>query len=134
MLTYFKAFMKWSTFCRLHTTELTTPSLRIAQATNERGEAVAFCPIESVMLLSYVLRPGLTKDEAGRAGDAVDAEIAKLGKQLGISKAMIVMPEGLTIPDDEGETIRVHIRKIPQTVAIGLATSVTQSQAGKYLN
>src|ERR1700674_1732675 len=92
-LTQLKAFLGWSTFCKFDPAELITPSLRIATATNEQGEAMVFCPIENVMLVSYTLNPKSSKDEAFRAGNAVDAEIARLGQQLGISKAMIVLPK-----------------------------------------
>jgi hypothetical protein len=128
-----KAFLSWSTFCKFDPSELTTPSLRIATATNEQGEATVFCPIETVMLVSYALNPKSSQNEAFRAGNAVDAEIARLGQQLGISKAMIVLPEGVTIPDDEGETIRVHIRNIPQSVVMGLRTD-TPLQSARYVN
>lgn len=63
----------------------------------------------------------------------MDAEIARLGQKLGISKAMIVLPEGVTIPDDEGETIRVHIRKIPQSIVMGFKAD-TPLQSARYVN
>lgn len=138
MLTQFKAFMGWSTFSRFNPSELNTPSLRIAQATNDAGDAVVFCPVEQILFVSgYALKPTATKDEAQRAGDAVDHEIAKLGQQLGISKAMIILPKNA--PDDcleneDGEVVRVFVRRIPVNPVMGVGLPVTHSQAGKYLN
>ena len=79
-LTSFKTFLKWSTFCKFDTAELSTPSLRIATATNERGEYSVFAPIENVLLVSYCMSSNNSKDQARRAGDAIDAEIT--GKQV----------------------------------------------------
>jgi hypothetical protein len=128
-LTHFKAFLGWSTFCKFDVAELTTPSLHIATAVNKQGVPMAFCPIENILLVSYALNPNATKEEAGRAGDAVDTEVAKYAQRLGVSKAMIVLPEGVTIPDDEGETIRVHIRKIPVSPVIGVGLPAPSTAA-----
>lgn len=135
MLTQFKAFIKWSTFCNFDPLEFTTPSLRIAQATNESGEPIVFCPLESCLFISgYAMNPKTSEDEAFRVGNTIDAEVARLGKQLGITKMLIAVPRNAPadLLEEDGEVIRVFVRKIPQSVVMG-ATATAPSPA-MYLN
>ncbi|MGB8989912.1 MAG: hypothetical protein WCC37_25165 [Candidatus Sulfotelmatobacter sp.] len=136
MLTKFKAFMKWSTFCTFDPAEFTTPSLRVVTATNERGEHIVFAPIETCLFVSgYALSPTATKDEAFQAGNAMDAMVARVGKENGISKMLVVLPKNAPadlLENEDGEVIRVFVRKIPQSVLMG-AVTVTPLQTA-YLN
>jgi hypothetical protein len=136
MLTHFKAFMKWSTFCRFDIEQFSTPSLRIATATRGNGEPIVFAPIETCLLVSgYALNPTVTKDEARIAGDIIDAELARLGQQMGVTKMLVVLPKDCPeslLEEDGWEEIRTYTRKIPVSAAMG--TAITTPSPAMYLN
>jgi hypothetical protein len=129
----FNQFMFKSTFCR---DQITTPSLRVAIATDENGEPLVVAPVETVLLLSgFAISPNASKEEARRCGYLIDVEVAALGQQLGIGKVIIVIPKDAPalLEEDGWQEIRTYTRKIPQSAAIDVVIP-TQSRSAAYLN
>jgi hypothetical protein len=110
-------------------------SLRVASATNEDGEALCYCPIETVLMVSaYAVNPSITPEEAQRAGDAIDRQLEWHAQQAGIQKMLVVLPKDHPgLPLDEFKEVRVFERKIPQSAMMGLGSFNTKP-AATFLN
>jgi hypothetical protein len=120
-LTLLKSWMRRSASFNMFDAEnFTASSLRIAQATNEQGETLCMCPIETVFLVSaYAVSPNTTPSEAQMAGDILDGAIARIAQQQGIQKLLIVVPKDHpALPEEEYEQVRVYTRRIPQPLAM----------------
>lgn len=129
----FNIFMYKSTFSR---DQIATPSLRVAIATNEKGEPLLVAPVETVLLVSgFTISPGTTGEDAKLAGDAIDLEVARLGQQLGIGKVVFVIPKDAPalLEEDGWEEIRTYTRKIPQCDVTGFVIP-TPSRSAAYVN
>src|ERR1700691_209409 len=94
-LTQLRSWMKRSTsFNCLDLESFSATSLRVASATNEAGETVCYCPIETVLMVSaYAVNPSATPEQAQRAGDAIDRQLEWHAQQAGIQKMLIVLPK-----------------------------------------
>ena len=121
-----KAWMKNSkTFNSFDVDTFTSPSLKVAVA-NADGKTVCMTPIETCYMVSaFCVNPSASPDDARRAGDALDAEIARQGQMNGVSKLLIVVPADHPSLQDSSvdwadfKEVRVFERKIPQTVGTG---------------
>jgi len=96
------------------------PSLKIAQATDADDQPICFCPVETVFLVSaYAVSPAATQAEARKAGDALDALIARQATMSGVSKMLIVVPRDHPELEGEWKEVRIYERKIQPTVMQG---------------
>lgn len=135
-LTLLKAWMKLSkSFNSFSPESFSSPSLRIAIATNEQRQPIAFCPVETILMVSaYAVSPTVSPTEAQLFGEAVDGEISLRAQQQGISKILIVVPENQTELPGEYKTMRVYERIVPPTFNMhGLGCS-HPLQATQYQN
>jgi len=125
-LTRFKALCKWSK-APVEPETFASPSLRIASATNEAGQEIAFCVLENVLLLrTSVFDPSTTLTEVGRCGDYIDQQVAVHAQRLGISQVMVAVPNDFHDFDDECITMKFYLRKVPAPIAaVGVACSTS---------
>ena len=71
---------------------LSSPTLRVAKATDQQG-ALCFCPVEQVFLVAeYDMRPGINEDQALKSGNAITTAIEDDAQRLGISKLVLCLP------------------------------------------
>jgi len=135
-LTNLKAWSKRSaSFSAFGFDNFSSPTLRIAQATNEQGEALVFCPIEQVfMVRSFAVNPKATEAEARRAGDIIDQEIAHQAQRAGITKLLLVVPHNYpNLPDEKFELVKIFVRKVQPAIAMQGVGCHAQSPT-QYLN
>lgn len=132
--------LSWRDMCQLKSwskrpfdvENLTSPSTRIAQATNGRGETVCYANVEAVMVVSgYAVNFLATPEDAQIAGDSIDKEIARAAQLAGISKVLILVPEDCPT-DGEFKTIRVYERAVPQNTSLDFGYP-SQAQATHQL-
>lgn len=120
--TKLKAFMKNATpFNSFASETFNSPTLQIAEATDEHGEPLIFCPVEQVLMVSaYAVSPIATKAEAKAAGDLIDYEIERLGQNSGIDKCLLMLPaDSPNLPEGEWKMMHVYERKIPLSISGG---------------
>lgn len=136
-LALLKRWMKHSTtFNTFDPEAFSSPSLRVAVGTNEQGDPIVFCPIESVLMVSaYAVSPSLSPAEAQRAGDVLDAAIAREAQRAGVSKLLLVLPKDYPVlPDSEWREVRVYERQIAQPLAMSGVDCSSTSAVNKFLN
>jgi hypothetical protein len=118
------------------------PSLCVATATDEQGNAICHTLLETVIFVSaFAMSPGVTQQQAQLAGDRLDAVIGELGAHLGISKYLVIcsadalMQEGADEDLREIKNIRLFERVIPQATAkLMLGYQSNASADVKYIN
>src|SRR5437660_515592 len=103
---------------------LNNPSILVASAINAMGEAVVYCPVQKVFLISgFAVSPTATEAQAHAAGDLIDAELERQAHLAGVSKMLILVPAdhpSLQNSEwDDFKEVRVFERKFPQTVGTG---------------
>jgi hypothetical protein len=116
-----------------------SPSLRVACATNERGEAVCYTPIENVWVVSgFAINPAASPEEAQQAGDAIDAEIEREAQQAGVTRLLIMVPatNSALVPEglDELKGVRVFERKIPTVEQARCYVPAASTSPVRYFN
>ena len=102
-----KAWMKRSQSFNKHfdVDAFNNPKLKIAQAVNQQGTTLVFCPVETVLMVSaYCVNPNVDPLTARNAGDYLDAAIAREAQKMGTSKIMIVVPEEFPPSKASGNT------------------------------
>ena len=93
--------------------EMDNPGLLVASAANECGETCCYTTAEAVFVVNnYAFSPKTTPSDAMQAGIALDGVLATEGQRAGVSKLLIVVPEG-TPKNKEERRLRVIERKIP---------------------
>jgi len=135
--TKLKAWMRQSaSFNGVDPVTFSDPSIRIAQASNEQGEPLVFCPVQTCFLLDgYAVGPEVTPEEAHRAGDLIDSMLEREAQRAGVSKLLICIPEGCpNLPEGEWKTVRVYERLIPSAVNTHLIDASATAQASHFIN
>ena len=137
-LTQLKTYMGLckSCFNRFDPEMFASPSLRIAEATSEQGKPLMFVPIENVFLVgAYAVAPNTTQEEAERAGDEIEALVARQASMAGISKILMLVPPNYDGPyADEVKHLRVIERKIPNAISMGGVRLQDTPSAHSYIN
>jgi hypothetical protein len=121
-LTQLKAWAKRSGGFNLFDPEnFSASSLRMATATNARGETVCYAPIETVFMISaFAVAPNVSPEDARLAGDMIDSTIAREAQRHGINKLLLILPKDFPeLPEGEWEEVRTYTRKIPQIIGSG---------------
>src|ERR1700693_2390484 len=92
--TLLKAWSKLSaSFNSFDPENFSATSLRVAKATTEDGEPIAFCPIATAFIVSsYAVNPALDEGSAQRAGNLIDWHIEQAAQLAGISRCLVVLP------------------------------------------
>ena len=124
-LTQLKAWIRRSTsFNTFDVNELTTPSLRVASATDDKGETLVYVPVENVLMVSaYAVNSNATPIEAQQAGDAVDSLIERHAQQAGISKLLLVARvDQPGLPEGDWKTVKILERRIPHIPLMGIGS------------
>ena len=111
------------------------PKLQVISATNEDGQTVAHCLVESCYLFSaYLTNPEFKGEpEQQQAGNVIDGALAHLAQREGITKLLIVLPDSFPSQPEE-RWVRTVERKVPQIAAIQAMGSFTQLPATRFLN
>lgn len=98
---------------------LSSPTLRVAKATDEQG-ALCFCPVEQIFMVSeYVMRPGITEDQALQSGNAITAAIEDEAQRLGLTKLVLCLPiDHPATLEGEWRTVKILEQHIPQVSTV----------------
>jgi hypothetical protein len=114
--------------------DIESPSVRVAVTTMEDGQPGPFCPVEHVMLIRAAGVPeGITTPQAHEAGDLIDTEIVTAAQREGITKLLMVLPPGMTLPKGYKQ-VSCYIRPIPRTEASLFGCYEITPAATQYLN
>src|SRR5258708_17406443 len=117
-----------------------SPSLKVAVATDADGKVVCMTPIETCYMVSaFLVSPEATSETASMAGDLIDAELAASAARAGVSKLLIVLPADHPCLKDNPEwadfrEVRVYERKFNQTLGTGGIRLSKPAQATQFLN
>jgi hypothetical protein len=97
--------------------QFSASNTKIAKATNEQDDPLAFVVVEKVLMVSAAtVNSQTTPSEQKQSGDAMEAEIIKAALKQGATRLLIVAVEGHEPPpDEEWEELRVYSRKLPRT-------------------
>jgi hypothetical protein len=110
-----KAIAVSRSFNNFDATTFNSPSVRVAVAVNEQGTPIAWCPVETIMVArAFAVVPGTSPEDAQRAGDAIDAEIAAVAAAKGITRLLLVVDANHPgMGGDEWRGLKVFERQIP---------------------
>jgi hypothetical protein len=129
-----RAFNAWpnksADFDPFSAEHLSSPTLRVGKATDEEG-ALCYCPAEQVFMVSaYVMRPGITPEQAQLAGDSITSAIQDEAQRLGISKLVLCLPvDHPATLDGNWRTVKISEQHIPQVNFINRMNETSSLQA-----
>lgn len=129
---------KSKTFSSFDMDNFSSPSLRVACATDSQGAAICYCPIEQILMVrSFAVNPKATEAEATMAGNQLDQQIERLAQMNNISKLLLVLPKDHpALQDDEWgdfKECKIYERKIPPAIGFNGVGCPTPSPA-QYIN
>ena len=140
VLTQLKAWMKRAPrFQFTDTDTFNASSLRVAVATNDKGEPQSITIVEKMLFCSgFAVRPDAGQDVAMQAGAAIDRVIEQQAALEGISKIFLVAPSDFEMQEDgmtrEIKNVRLFLRSVPQTTIAQGTWGQHRSTAARYLN
>jgi hypothetical protein len=139
--TQLKAWMQQAaSFNEIEPEAFNDPLLRIAEVRNAQGDPVAFCPVQTCLLINgYAVGPHVTPEAAHQAGNLIDSMLEFEGQRMGVSKLLIAIPADHSCLQEsdlgmEFKEYRVYERHVPASFAVSGVGLFDSTPVMKFIN